>query len=229
MPLPEPAGIKLYNASNFFDRRAVPPADDPAIAELLAPFVRVTVECHPRLVGRRCFAFAERLGGRLEVAMGLETIHPGALRRLNKGMTLSDFEQAAALLRAAGIGLRAFVLLSPPFVPPREAVEWAVRSAAYAIDRGAGHVSLIPVRGGNGALEALAQAGAFVPPTLAQLEEALERALELTGAVITADVWDIERLARCPDCFPPRRDRLARMNVAARCEPPVRCEACGTV
>jgi len=28
--------IKLYNASNFFDRRAVPPGDDPRIAELLA-------------------------------------------------------------------------------------------------------------------------------------------------------------------------------------------------
>ncbi|HUG41223.1 MAG TPA: hypothetical protein VMM12_12105 [Longimicrobiales bacterium] len=228
-PLPERAGIKLYNASNFFDRRAVPPADDPALAELLAPFVRVTVECHPRLVGRRCFAFGERVGGRLEVAMGLETIHPGALPRLNKRMTLRDFEQAAAALVGAGLALRAFVLLSPPFVPSAEAVEWAVRSAAHAIGCGAGHVSLIPVRGGNGALEPLAQAGAFVPPTLAQLEEALGRALELGGAVITADLWDVERLARCPDCFLPRRDRLARMNLTGRREPPVRCERCATV
>ncbi len=161
--------------------------------------------------------------------MGLETIHPGALPRLNKGMTLRDFEQAAAALVDAGIALRAFVLLAPPFVPSGEAVEWAVRSAAYAIDRGAGHVSLIPVRGGNGALEALARRDAFVPPTLAQLEEAFDRALEQTGAVITADLWDVERLARCLDCFLPRRDRLARMNLTGQREPPVRCERCGTV
>ena len=36
--------IKLYNASNFFDRRAVPREDLPRIAELCAPFSGVTVE-----------------------------------------------------------------------------------------------------------------------------------------------------------------------------------------
>jgi uncharacterized Fe-S cluster-containing MiaB family protein len=97
---------KLYNASNFFDHRAVPPGDDPLIAQLLAPFVRVTVECHARLVGPRCLEFAERMDGRLEVALGLETVHPEALPALNKGMTLDDFRQAAGTLRGAGIGVR---------------------------------------------------------------------------------------------------------------------------
>ncbi|MGH9362079.1 MAG: radical SAM protein, partial [Thermoanaerobaculia bacterium] len=101
--------IKLYNASNFFDPRAVPPEDDPAIAAFLAPFPRVTVECHPRLVGRRCFDFARRLAGRLEVAMGLETVQPEALPRLGKEMTLAAFDRAAAALVAAGIPIRAFV------------------------------------------------------------------------------------------------------------------------
>lgn len=226
-PLPAKAGIKLYNASNFFDARAVPPEDDPALAELLAPFARVTVECHPRLVGPRCFAFANSLAGQLEVAMGLETIHPATLPRLNKGMTLRDFDRAAAALAGAGIALRAFVLLSPPFVPPPEAVEWAVRSAAYASERGAAHVSLIPVRGGNGALDTLARSGEFVPPTLVQLEEALERSMEIKGVVATADLWDVERLARCLECFQPRRERLARMNLTGRRELAVPCEECG--
>ena len=64
--------IKLYNASNFFDPRAVPPGDLDEIAELVAPFERVVVECHARLVGDTCLDFAERLGGRLELALGLE-------------------------------------------------------------------------------------------------------------------------------------------------------------
>src|ERR1700726_3858558 len=62
--LPRPCAAKLYNASNFFEQRAVPVEDEPELAEILAPFARVTVECHPRLVGDRCLAFAERLGGR---------------------------------------------------------------------------------------------------------------------------------------------------------------------
>lgn len=227
-PLPDRAALKLYNASNFFDPRAVPPCDETAILDLVRPFARVTVECHPRIIcerGDRCLLFARRLAGRLEVAMGLETIHPEALPRLNKGMTLDDFDRAADTLRQAGIALRAFVLVSPPFVPPAEAVDWAVRSAAYAFERGAERVTLIPVRGGNGALEALWDSGDFTPPRLDQLEEALERCLGLDG-IVTADLWDARRFPDCPRCTDARLARLDRMNRTGRAEVRVECAAC---
>jgi radical SAM enzyme (TIGR01210 family) len=217
------AAVKLYNASNFFDPRAVPPIDEAEILDLVAPFSRVTVECHPRLVGDRCLRFAERLTGSLEVAMGLETIHPEALARLNKEMTLADFDRAAATLREAGIGLRSFVLLAPPFMPPDEAVDWAVRSAEHAFAQGAARVSLIPVRGGNGAMEALRDAGDFTPPRLEQLEEALERCLSLDQGIVTADLWDARRFASCPACADARIARLDCMNRSGRAEPKVAC------
>lgn len=169
--------VKLYNASNFFDPRAVPPADLPEIARLVEPFDRVLVECHPKLVGKSCLEFAERLGGRLQVAMGLETAHPEALSRLNKRANLDDFRRAADLLRRHGIELRTFVLVGAPFVPTEETVSWAERSAAFACGEGASHVALIPVRGGNGEMEQLERRGDFVRPTLAQLEESLDRCL----------------------------------------------------
>jgi len=225
-PVPDGAGIKLYNASNFFDPRAVPPADDPAVALAVAPFRRVTVECHPRFVGARCVEFARRLAGRLEVAIGLETVHPTALPRLNKSMRLADFDRAAGFLREAGIALRAFVLLAPPFVPATEAVDWAVRSVGHAIERGAAHVSLIPVRGGNGALEALARNGEFVSPTLGQLEDALDRSVDLGPAVVTADLWDAHALPACAECRNPRLARLRRINLTGRREPRASCRSC---
>lgn len=218
--------VKLYNASNFFDPRAVPEADLDALVPLLAPFSRVVVECHPRLVGERALRFQEALGGRLEVAMGLETIHPQALPRLNKAMTLADFDRATDQLRAAGVGVRAFVLVGAPFVPPDETVAWAVRSAAHAFEQGAGTVALIPVRGGNGAMEELAVGGDFAPPTLAQLEAALDGCLGL-GGVVQADLWDFDRLAPCATCAAPRRERLARLNLTGRPEPRVECAECG--
>jgi radical SAM enzyme (TIGR01210 family) len=223
------ARVKLYNASNYFEPRAVPEKDDAAVAELLAAAERVVVECHPRLVGERCLAFARRLGGRLEVAMGLETVHPRALPRLGKAMTLEAFDRAAATLRGAGIALRAFVLLGAPYVPPAEAVEWAVRSAEHAFAQGAEQVSLIPLRSGNGAVEQLLAAGTAVLPTLDQLEAALDACLPLAdahGAVATADLWDLDRLATCPHCLPARRARLARLNLTAAPEPSIRCAAC---
>ncbi|MBW8874707.1 MAG: radical SAM protein [Acidobacteria bacterium] len=222
----ERAALKLYNASNFFEPRAVPPDDEPEILELVAPFSRVTVECHPRLVGDRCLRFAERLAGSLEVAMGLETVHPQALARLNKEMTLADFDRAAATLRGAGIGLRAFVLVAPPFVPPEEAVEWAVRSAEHAFTQGVERVSLIPVRGGNGAMEALRDAGDFTPPRLDQLEEALELCLALEQGIVTADLWDARRFASCAECTDARLARLDRMNRSGQPEPRLACTTC---
>jgi uncharacterized Fe-S cluster-containing MiaB family protein len=141
-------------------------------------------------------------------------------------MTLADFDRAAEVLRQAGIGLRAFVLVAPPFTPPDEAVEWAVRSAEYAFERGAERVSLILVREGNGALEALRRSGDFHPPRLEQLEEALERCLVLDGGIVTADLWDARRFASCPECADIRLDRLGRMNRAGRAEPRIACGAC---
>ncbi len=226
---PDPGGtlLKLYNASNFFEPRAVPPEDDAALAALARPFLRTVVESHARLVGRRALAFGERLDGRLEVAIGLETIHPQALPQLGKAMTIEDFDRAAALLRNAGLGLRAFVLVGTPFVPAAESVAWAVRSAEHAFEQGAASVSLIPVRGGNGALEELERQGHFTPPSLADLEDALDACLALHGGVVSADLWDLERFACCPECAGARRARLARLNLSGTAEARVACIACG--
>jgi archaeosine synthase beta-subunit len=226
-PLPRPAAIKLFNASNFFDERAVPEADDEEIAGLLGDFERVTVECHPRRVGERCLRFARRVAGRLELAMGLETIHPEALLRLGKSMTLADFDRAAATLEGAGIAVRAFVLVGAPFVPAVETVEWAVRSAEYAFARGVGRVSLIPVRGGNGALEKLQVGGGFQAPCLEQLEEAFERCLREGQGLVTADLWDARRFATCGECAERRIVRLGEMNRTGEIAPREACGACG--
>lgn len=225
-------GIKLYNASNLFEPRAVPPEDDAPLAEAVAGFARVVAECHPRLVADRCMAFARRLeevGGKLEVAMGLETIHPEALPRLGKAMDLDLFAGACDRLLAAGCAVRAFVLVGAPYVPAEESVDWAVRSAEWAFGRGVSHVSLIPVRGGTPEMEALREAGEWSPPRLADLEDALHRALAAapTGAVVTADLWDLERFAGCDACFARRRDALGAANLSGRPAPPVACNACG--
>jgi len=224
---PLPQRLKLYTASNFFDRRAVPPEDLPELARLAAPFASVTVESHASTIGESAAAFARMLRGRLEVAMGLETIHPVAAEKLNKRLTLARFDAAAHRLAADGIDVRAFVLLGAPHVAPEESVEWTVRTVEHAAAQGAAVVSIIPVRGGNGEMERLAALGEFTAPTLVQLEDALDRCAHIAGTVVTADSWDVEQLARCAACLPARKARLCRINVSGRTEPRVRCDACG--
>ena len=170
--------------------------------------------------------FARRLPGgtRLEVAMGLETVHPEASARLNKRLDLERFDKAAAFLADNDIDLRVFVLLGAPYVPAAESVDWTVRSVEYAAQRGASVVSIIPVRGGNGEMERLESLGHFTPPTLTQLESALDRCLGLPSTVVTADLWDVGKVTDCPRCGPARIDRLRRLNVTGQAEPPISCE-----
>jgi radical SAM enzyme (TIGR01210 family) len=215
-----PERLKLYNASNFFDHRAVPIEDLPRIAELAAPFQAVTVESHASMIGADVLAFQSLLSGKLEVAIGLETIHPVAMAHLNKRLDLARFDRAADFLGAHDIGLRVFVLLGLPYVPAEEGVEWTVRTVEYAAARGAARIAVIPVRGGNGELERLQALGDFVPPTLAQLERALERCIAIKSTVVTADVWDIEGLPACENCRPQRVARIQSMNLSPNPQPP---------
>ena len=224
---PVPDRLKLYTASNFFDRRAVPRGDLPALARLAAPFRAVTVESHASTIGAATLELAGSIAGRLEVAIGLETVHPRAMAEHNKRLDLSRFDAAASTLAAAGIDLRAFVLLGAPYVPAEESVEWTVRTVERAVACGAAVVSIIPVRGGNGEMERLQALGAFTPPTLGELEEALDRCIALGRTVVTADLWDVERLAGCEACRSRRVERLGRMNVTGAAESRIECEVCG--
>ena len=224
---PLPAQVKLYNSGSFFDPAAIPPADYAPVAARLAFARHVVVESHPLLAGGRARVLRDRLAGTLEVALGLETAHPEVLARLNKQFDLDQFARAAAFLAGERIAVRAFLLVNPPFLDGPAALEWTVKSAEFAFACGAGAVTLIPTRGGNGAMERLRAAGEFVPPTLATLEAAQRAALALGRGRVFADTWALEPFATCPRCLAARRARLETINVTQRDLPPVRCASCG--
>jgi radical SAM enzyme (TIGR01210 family) len=234
---PPVAVLKLYNASSFFDPRAVPDDDYAAIAAAVDGFEEVVVESHPSLIGPRVDRWRSALAGqaaisghavRIQVAMGLETAHASALERLNKRMTVGDFLRAADSLARRGVDLRAFLLITPPFVPPAEQDAWLLASIRVAFDAGASVVSMIPTRAGNGTLEALAALGEFRPPDMEDIERSAELALaEFAGrGRLLIDLWDLERFSSCRACFVRRRDRLHRMNLDQRMPAPVTCDDC---
>lgn len=225
--LPPSSAIKLYNSGSFFDPRAIPVEDYAAIADRVQHFERVILECHPAFITDRCLQFRNLLSGRLEVAIGLETAHPETLEKLNKRMTLQQFAAAANFLRHHNIDLRVFILLQPPFMQPTQALFWAQRSLHLAFDCGATAATLIPTRAGNGAIEALAEAGEFTPPGLSLLEDATAYGIELQRGRVFADLWDIKTHDDCKRCLPLRLRRLGEINLRQSLTPPVTCDACG--
>ena len=221
--LPPARQIKLYNSGNFFDHRAIPPQDYPAIAQRVRVFDRVIVENHPRFSTDECPRFHDLLGIELEIAMGLETVHPEVLRNLNKQMTLDDFEGAVRFLTSHGIAVRAFILLRPPFLDETEGIYWAIRSMAYAFEAGVECCSVIPTRGGNGILDRLAAEGLFAPPTLTSMETVLEAGLRLGRGRVLIDLWDADRFADCPHCASRRIERLKQINLTQQIPEPIVC------
>jgi archaeosine synthase beta-subunit len=230
--LPAAAQIKLYNAGSFFDSDAIPPEDDDEIACAVEDCERVIVESHPAFLagarGERCLRFRDRLPGCLEVAIGLETADSSVLTRLNKRMTLDSFARASEFLARNEIDLRVFILLKPPFAAEADYVEWACRSIDFAREHGASVCSIIPTRGGNGAMEVLEPR--FVPPTLRALEAVVEYGLTSAptapvGTRVFADAWDLSRFFDCT-CSPARAERLRLMNSTQRVAAPIACRDC---
>ncbi len=210
--------LKLYNASNFFDPRSIPREDYGAIASHCSGFERVIVENHPRMCDDSMRMFAETIHGQLEVGMGLETIHPGAMAAMNKGMTLEDYDRAVETCHHLGIDLRAFVLLHPPCIAWNESVEWTWKTVEYAFDRGVRHVSVIPLRSGNGWIDRLIEGGEYRLPTVGTVSELFNALPKLkwtwpTSAVFEFDLWDWDNLlAGCKQCSSHWRSYIEQCN-----------------
>jgi len=222
--LPDASHVKLYNAGSFFDPEAIPGADLPRIAELLIGKRSAIVECHPRFVDDRCISFAKTIAPvQLEIAMGLETVDPEVLPRIKPSMTLDDFDDAARFLKDNGIKMRAFILLGPPGHIGRERTDWAKRSIDHAFSMGVGCCVVIPVRPGNGIVDALAAQGLYATTNLAELQSVVEYGIGLGGGRVFADLWDVEQFATCPHCSAARATALEQMNLTQRLSAPTDC------
>ena len=110
------------------------------------------------------------------------------------------------------MAVRAFVLLRPPgerFGDSAEAVASAVEGVRFAFDRGAGVATVVPQRAGNGAVDALAAAGRWAPPTADELFAVQDAVLPLAASmnrIALVDAWDAGSAAAA----------LARRNLAQR-------------
>lgn len=225
---PDVPHVKLYNSGNFFDEAAISRRDREEIVELVRGRKTVIVECHPRLVDERCIEFARRIEPALQVAMGLETVDPEVLPRLNKQMTLDDFQRATELLLEQNIPVRAFILLRTPFQTEAAGVDWAKRAIDYAFSIGVECCAVVPTRAGNGAMDELQRGGWFEPPSLSSMEDVLDYGIDLDRGRMFVDLWDVEKFFGCSCCGPARARRMANINASQSILSRISCSECET-
>jgi len=215
--------LKLYNSGSFFDPGAIPVDDYAEISRLVDHFETVIVESHPVFIGKNSLLLSNLLKPALQVAIGLETVHPEILTLLNKNMKLANFQHAVTFLRSHGITSRAFILLRPPFLSETEGVHWAKKSIDFAFGSGVETCSVIPVRSGNGALDVLAGLDYFSQPDIKSLELVIEYGIGLKSGSVFADLWDIDQFSSCDKCLEKRKKRLRNMNLNQGMHPRVDC------
>lgn len=222
--LPDAEVIKLYNSGNFFDRKAIPECDYDDIARLLSGYERIIVENHPKLTGSFIADFNDLLPGQLEIAMGIETLHPDVLQKLNKNFTEQDVVNATRFLNKLNIDMRAFLLLNPPFLTDQKENEmWILSSQEKLFDMGFSACTLIPTRTGNGIMEQLKKEGRYRAPDLKSLERVFEQSLIRSRGRVFADTWDLSLFSDCEHCFESRVQRLEHMNLHQRIEASIDC------
>jgi len=123
--------IKIYTSGSFLDEREVPAETRQAIAETFGDRERIVVESLPDFVDREKIANFTDQGLNTDVAVGLETATDRVRHDcVNKYFDFADFEDACAEARAADAdaedvdaGIKAYLLMKPPFLSEPEAIE----------------------------------------------------------------------------------------------------------
>ena len=196
---------------------AIPSEDYPEIASLISGYKRVIVENHPRIGRKNIIPFKELIDAKLEIAIGIETVHPEVLPKLNKKVTVRDIEEAARFCINNGIDLRGFILFNPPFITdPFEIRHWCLEAVKFAFDNGFSAVTIIPVRTGNGLMEVLEKQGDYVKPALSDLEDVFDAAMHIGSGRVFLDTWDLEVFSDTPGTFFKRKERIEKMNLSQR-------------
>ena len=181
--------VKLYSSGSVLDDREVGPETRAAIAERFADRERIVLESLPDFVKPDRLAPFIDAGLATDVAIGVETASDRIRRDcVNKYFDFEDVIAAAETAREVGAGVKAYLLLKPPFLTEAEAIEDAVSSveqlAPYAHT-----VSINPTTVMSDTLvEELYEQGGYRPPWLWSVTEVLARTAEAAPIVVSDPV-----------------------------------------
>jgi radical SAM enzyme (TIGR01210 family) len=121
--------IKLFTSGSFLDVDEVSTDVRNYILNALSDVPKVIVETRPEFVTDEICEEISKMLNRAEVAIGLETSNDLIRNNcINKGFAFSDFVKASKTASSHDITIKAYLLLKPPFLTEREALDDAVTS-----------------------------------------------------------------------------------------------------
>lgn len=177
-----PISVKLYTSGSLFDPDEVPFEARREIFGIIARDTRVhevVLESRPEYITDESISETRReLGDRqVEIGIGLESSNDDIrIICVNKGFAKSEFQKALLTAQVHDIGIRAYILVKPPFLTERDAIIDASKSIIDAAEMGVNTISLNPVNVQKYTLvEKLWRRGDYRPPWLWSVVEILKR------------------------------------------------------
>lgn len=158
-----------------------------AIIAQITHIKMVVIESRPLYINHNNVRQASQIlkGKRFEIAVGLESVN-NRIRNvyLNKGISLYQFERAVEIVNRYAFP-RAYILLKPPFISEKEAINEAIRSINYAFNIGVQTISLEPATIQKGTLlEYLLLQNQYSPPKLWSIVEVLRKTAPLGKLIV---------------------------------------------
>ncbi|MFB6105310.1 MAG: archaeosine biosynthesis radical SAM protein RaSEA [Halobacteriaceae archaeon] len=181
--------VKIYTSGSFLDEREVGAETRAMIAETFGDRDRIVLESLPDFVDREKLRDFRKQGLATDVAIGLETASDRVRHDcVNKYFDFADFVAATEEAEAAGAGVKAYLLLKPPFLAEADAIADAVdsirRCAPYCHT-----VSMNPCNVQSYTMvEDLHRAGGYRPPWLWSVAAILARTADVNAIVVSDPV-----------------------------------------
>lgn len=186
--------VKIFTSGSFLDTKEIPlEVRHKILSELDADrrIVKVLAETRPEFVTAEnvqdCVVTLRNTA--FEVAMGLETSSDLIRKQsINKGFTFKNFTDAATAAKENGATVKSYLMLKPPFLSEKEALEDIVKTVCDAAEyTDTFSINLCNVQRGT-YVEYLWDRKQYRPPWLWSIVEILMRTKkEFPGMIITSD------------------------------------------
>jgi len=188
----EPAPlIKIYTSGSFLDERELSANSRKAIAETFSDRERIVVESLPDFVEPEPLEAFRDVGLETDVAIGLETATDRVRQDcVNKYFEFEDFIEASEVAQSVGAGIKAYLLLKPPFLAEQEAIDDMISSVERCAEF-AHTVSMNPCNVQRYTMvDRLHYRGGYRPPWLWSVVEVLEETADTPAIVVSDPVGD---------------------------------------
>jgi len=205
--------VKLYTSGSFLDPNEIPLEVRDKVLNAFDGAKRVLFESRPEFVTPDVL---KSLPDHSAVALGLESANDTVLRcSVRKGFGVKDYVRAADALNDRGLPVRTYLLLKPPYMTERAAIEDTKASVRFAAPRSES-VSVNPLNVQKETMvEGLWRRGDYRPPWIWSLFEVLKLRSEISGVRIFSSPSGSgtqRGVHNCPECDKRLLDVLEKFN-----------------